>query len=569
MSFSFSSNSPMAVVLALIVATFAGCAAQTELEQTKPSESTKLGHLGTVEFPTTCSPKAQPRFIRGLAALHSFWYPVALEEFRAATQMDPTCMMGYWGEVMAHNHPIWGDPQETEAARKVVGKIKITPDLTARERAYLDAVKVLVGKGDKPARDRAYAAAMEKIHRDYPEDAEAALLYALALMGTAPQDPETGLQTRMRAGEIASQVFKKKPDHPGAAHYVIHAYDDPKNAHLAVGAARRYAKIAPAALHALHMPSHIFLQLGMWPEATASNRASWAASDKWVKENDLPISRRDYHSLHWLQYAYLQQGRHDDAKALLDLMRQSLAEFPKQDQRNLMYGTYLESAMAADYLITTEQWSDAEKILGAPTWDRRESAGARANPYADLAAVAQVPRIFARGLAAAMIGSPEAHKSIAALQEIAGKKITTTVPFVGELQKAARIQALEISAAAHAAQGEFDEATGMMKRALKIVDAMPPPAGPPALVKPPHELSGEILLRANRPRDAAAQFTDSLLRHRNRSRSLLGAARAFAQAGETQLAAKFYGQFARQWREAEAQAPELREAQRASSSIGP
>ena len=211
----------------------------------------------------------------------------------------------------------------------------------------MQAVRVLYGEGDKPARDKAYAAAMEKIYRDFPDDVEAALFYALSLMGTVSAEDPAGLQTRLRAGAIASEVYKKNPNHPGAAHYVLHAFDDPENAPKALDAARRYAEIAPDAPHALHMPSHIFLQLGMWPEAAASNEASWAASDTWVKQKNLPISKRDYHSLHWLLYIYLQQGRYGKAEALLTQMRQSLAEFPKDDPRNLIFGTFTPLAWPA------------------------------------------------------------------------------------------------------------------------------------------------------------------------------------------------------------------------------
>lgn len=255
---------------------------------------------------------------------------MALDEFRQSTDIEPTFVMGYWGEAMAYNHPIWGDPQETAAARKVLTKVKDTEQLTPREQAYWQAVKVLYGEGDKAARDEAYAEAMEKIYRAYPDDVEAALFYALALMGSVQPGDPAALPTRLRAGEIASEVYRKHPNHPGAAHYVIHAYDDPEHAGKALDAARRYTKIAPAAPHALHMPSHIFLQLGMWPEAAASNEAAWAASRQWVERKSLLVSKRDYHSLHWLLYVYLQQGRYNDAEDLLRVMRQSLAEGPAE-----------------------------------------------------------------------------------------------------------------------------------------------------------------------------------------------------------------------------------------------
>jgi hypothetical protein len=525
-------------------------------------ESAQLDKLGTVDFPTSGSAQAQAHFLRGVAALHSFWYKVALEEFRESTRIEPDFIMGYWGEAMAHNHPIWGDPQETEAARKVLANIRDTSKLTLRERAYVQAVQVLYGDGEKPARDRAYSAAMEKIYRDFLDDVEAALFYALSLMGTvSPEDP-AGVQTRLRAGAIASEVYQKHPNHPGAAHYVLHAFDDPENAPKALDAARRYAAIAPAAPHALHMPSHIFLQLGMWPEAAASNEASWAASDIWVQQKHLPISKRDYHSLHWLLYIYLQQGRYGKAEALLAQMRQSLAEFPKDDPRNLMFGTFTLADMAATFVVETERWDMAEQWLGSPQ-ERAAASGSQTSSgahsmQADVG-VTQVPVIFARGLATAAQGSPEAQKSMAKLQAMRAQQAGVQVPFIAQILKMTEIQEVEIAAMAAVAQGK--EAITSMRQATALEEATPPPAGPPLVIKPAHELFGEVLLRAKRPQEAADQFATSLRRHKNRARSLLGAARAAAQSGDAQGAANFYAQFAHQWQQADAQLPELREAQ--------
>jgi hypothetical protein len=207
--------------------------------------------LGAVQFPTSAqSEEAQAHFVRGVAALHSFWYPVALEEFRAATRIEPDFAMGYWGEAMAHNHPIWGDPQDTEAAREVLARLPAAPETTPREQAYLNAVRTLYGEGDKAERDRAYATAMEALHREYPDDLEAAAFYSLALLGLAyggassdagaPKDP-AALRTRMQAAAVAQEVFRREPNHPGAAHYILHAFDDPDHAVLGLPAARRYA----------------------------------------------------------------------------------------------------------------------------------------------------------------------------------------------------------------------------------------------------------------------------------------------------------------------------------------
>ena len=280
--------------------------------------------LGKVEFQTSGSEKAQTYFIRGLAALHSFWYEEALEAFRESTKVEPDFMMGYWGEAMAHNHTLWSE-QDTVAARGVIEKIKENPKLTPRERAYLQAVKTLYGDGDKRARDAAYSAAMEKIYRDYPTDLDAAAFYSLSLLGLVKSE-EKNFRLQARAGAIALAVYEKNPNHPGAAHYIIHAFDDPDHAILALPAALRYAGIAPEAHHARHMPSHIFLQLGMWPEAAASNESAWEASDAWMKRKHLSTNVRDYHSLHWLLYVYLQQGRYRKAEELLTLMKQVMSE---------------------------------------------------------------------------------------------------------------------------------------------------------------------------------------------------------------------------------------------------
>lgn len=518
--------------------------------------------LGTVDFPTSGSPQAQAHFLRGVAALHSFWYPVALDAFRAATRVEPDFMMGYWGEAMTHNHPLWGDAQDTEAARKVLANITITPKLTPRERAYIQAVKHLYGEGDKQARDQAYAAAMAKIYQEYPDDLETAAFYALALLGSVRPDDPTALRTRMRAAAIALEVYRKAPNHPGAAHYILHAFDDPDHANLALPAAQRYAEIAPAAPHALHMPSHIFLQLGMWLEAAASNEASWAASEQWVQGQRLPVSQRDYHSLHWLLYIVLQQGRYQKADALLTLMRQSLAEFPRDDRRMLGFGAYTHASMAAAFVIETERWDAAATLLPAPPAPAKDAtAQTGTQPYQAFAIVAQTPAIFARGLAVAMQGTPQGQQSMAALRAIREQNTGMEGAFGVHMDTVLEIQELEIAAAASATQGHLDAAITTMQQAIALEESMPPPPGPPFVLKPAHELLGEILLRANRPAEAAPQFATALYRHPNRARALLGAARAAAQRGDRDAAVRAYTQFLQQWQQGDRQIPAFQEGQ--------
>ena len=216
-----------------------------------------------------------------MAALHSFWYPEALQEFKNSTKADPNFAMGYWGEAMAHNAPLW-ERQDSKLAKTALSKISDISALTQRERDYIQAVQLLYGEGEKPARDKAYSNAMKKIYIKYPKDLEAACFYSLSLLGVA-RNTEGEIKLKVDSGAIALEIYEQKPDHPCAAHYAIHAFDHPDLARLALPSAQRYAKIAPASHHAQHMPAHIFIQLGMWSEAAKSNENGWATSKKWVE----------------------------------------------------------------------------------------------------------------------------------------------------------------------------------------------------------------------------------------------------------------------------------------------
>ena len=546
-------------VACLMMPTAFTTAHEPTVQQSKPA---KLGKLGVVDFPTSAqSDEAQAHFLHGVAALHSFWYPVALDEFRAATKIDPNFMMGYWGEAMTYNHPLWGDPQETEVARKALAKIRITPKLTQREKAYLNAINVLYDEGEKVTRDRAYAVAMEKIYQDYPDDREAALFYALALLGTVHPDDPTALRTRMEAAAIALDIYRKDPNHPGAAHYIIHAFDDPDHAILALSVARHYVAIAPPAHHAQHMPLHVFQQLGMWTDAAAANEAAWKTSDEWVKSNNLSISLRDYHSLHWLLYSYLQQGRYQESEDRLLTMQKSLAQFPQDDPRTYAYGMYTHASMVAEFIVETEQWDATERLLPSSPQGKGKDHEPTSGPESHkvFAAIATTPTIFVRGLAAALRGSSDAKESVASLRAIREQNSDSKEPALAQVLKMSEIHELEIAAVSGASEGNLEEAINLIRRATALEEAMGFPTGP--LIKPSYELYGEILLRAGRHTEAAQQFAKSLMRYPNRAHSLLGAARAAAQSGETQRAANAYAQFSRQWQQGDPQLPALHEAQ--------
>lgn len=523
------------------------------------SATAQTQQLGRVVFPNFGSSQAQDEFLRGLAALHSFWYEEALEAFQNAAKADPGFALANWGEAMTYNHPIWMQ-QDYEAGRKALAKIPADAKLTPREKAFIEAARVLYGTGDKLARDLAYAAAMEKLYRDYPDDLETAAFYSLSLLGTV-RPGEKGFQRQMKAGAIALEVYQKNPNHPGAAHYIIHAFDDPEHAILALPAARRYAEIAPAAHHAQHMPSHIFVQLGMWPEAAASNETAWRVSTEWVERKKLAFSQRDYHSYHWLTYVYCQQGRYNQAAEMLNRLRQTV-----QEHGGALASLY--ETLAATYTVETGQWNQAAPLLAAVrAGAQAEPAGHAGHGAAPAGQMSQNPRelfspLFVRALAAASTGSAESEKLLGELRAARQQGLT------GYNAKVMEVRELEVAAMLSASKKNFEEAIVAMKRAAALEEEMSPPSGPPVLLKPAHELFGEILLSAGKPKEAVDAFIVALARQPNRARSLLGLARAYAQSGDKARATTAYNNFLQQWRAADADLPEAREARGFTGQTG-
>jgi tetratricopeptide (TPR) repeat protein len=559
------------LMLLCVSACLSGAVFAQQAQQPQTPPQSESGALGRIDFPTSGSRAAQEHFLRGVAALHSFWYEEALEAFQAATKVDPAFALGYWGEAMAHNHPLWNE-QDAEAARKSLAKIPATAKLTPREAAYLNAVKALYGEGDKHARNLAYLAAMEKVYKDYPQDLEAASFYALALLG-AVRPTDKGYRLQAQAGAIALDVYAKNPNHPGAAHYIIHAFDDPEHAILALPAARRYAEIAPDAHHARHMPSHIFIQLGMWPEAAASNESSWATSDAWVKRKKHSIERRDYHSLSWLEYVYLQQGRVREAEAQLALMQQSIAELGAPIRGS--------AYIFAVFIAETERWELIDKLFPQPgaksaALPAQKEVGADSCHAAAKPATAKITAVsltaqqalrptagqlysaYLRGLAAAAIKNTTEADKYAAEMRALGREFERTGNYAFSPDMV-EVMALEVAALARANAGRYDEAIEQLRRATMLEESLRPPSGPPDMIKPSHELFGEVLLGAGRPAEAAAQFQVALLRQPNRPRSLLGLARA-ARSADPKLAARAYADYLRTQERADAQTAELAEA---------
>ena len=399
--------------------------------------------------------------------------------------------MAYWGEAMTQNHPIWNQ-RDGDAAREILARLAPTPEEraarapTEREKGFLHAVETLFAPGEKVERDRAYADEMGKLHEALPKDDEVTLFYALALLGTC--EGERNVPVYEKAGALAEEVFARRPDHPGAAHYVIHSYDDPAHAKKALPAARAYSKIAPAAPHALHMPSHIFLALGMWDDVIASNEASWKASGK-----------KSYHALSWLQYGYLQEGRFDDASRTLDEMK-AAAESDKSESARMHL-----VAMRAAQIVATEGRDSAANNL------KIDLTG--------LSPAVVATDIFASGFAHVCRSElVDTVRFSRALLLIAGRDSKDPLP---------RILSDELTASVLAAKGaRHSIALKDISDAAAAADKLPYGFGPPDPAKPAHELWGEILLKMSEPEDARRQFQLSLDQNPGRKLSLEGVRRA-------------------------------------------
>lgn len=516
----------------------AGCAAAGLLAV--PALAREKSELGTVHFPNSGSEAAQAAFQRGVAALHSFWYEEAAEAFQNAQEIDPDFALAYWGEALSHNHPLWYE-QDISAAREVLRRFgatraerrKKTP--TERERMYLDTVEVLYGAGDKFERDRKYHEAFRRLAEAHPQDNEAQAFYALSYLGLVRRG-EPGFHRQMKAGAIVSRLFRDEPNHPGAAHYVIHSFDDPEHAPLALEAANRYAEIAPEAHHAQHMPSHIFVQHGMWNRVSASNDVAYRASAKWVAEKNLSITKRDYHSLEWKAYADLQRGVYGPVLDAVAVVEKAAGE---TDSMRL---ERIAASMVARHAIETGRYDAVSLPEG-------ETDTSRYNSTANLLLAAGMKAAAARDAE----GADEAARRLKALAKARDE--------AGESYQAdsVRIMLHEVKALAASVRGDTESALRHAGKATEIEERQDPPSGPTYPMKPSHELRGELLLAAGKAEEAKAQFETSLTRTPNRTASLLGLARASAALGDDAGAGRAYATLETFLTEAESDVPFLDE----------
>jgi tetratricopeptide (TPR) repeat protein len=471
--------------------------------------------LGSIRFPTSGAAAAQAPFLRGVLLLHSFEFEDAREAFLEAERADPSFVLAYWGEAMTYNHPLWRE-QDQDAARAALAKLAPTPEAraakgkTERERGYLAAIETLYGEGDKVARDRAYAEAMHRLADRYPDDLEARAFWALAILGTAQGVRDYSVY--MSAAAIAEEVFAANPRHPGAAHYLIHSYDDPIHAPLGLRAARTYARIAPAASHAQHMISHIYVALGWWEDSVQSNVNAVDVSIERRKRKRLGPDAVNYHALQWLVYSYLQLGRFDEARAAMDRM----AAYAEESGSGR--AQWHRAAVRAAWIVETSGRDAPPEIES----EKAQVTGAAADAFATgYAAILRGDRETAERAAARLAdrhavaaGGPLCHQT--GLYTDVSKGDLVVVAVLRDLLRAR----IEVAA------GHTTSALELFDAATAAEDALPVDFGPPAIVKPSHELYGDVLLELGRPADARAQYEKALARAPRRSLALAGLARA-------------------------------------------
>jgi tetratricopeptide (TPR) repeat protein len=473
--------------------------------------------LGTVNFETSCKPEAQKLFNRGMLYQHSFWYRASQNVFEDALKADPQCGIAYWGIALSM---LWNPHVPTPAKNLADGAVIIAKGKslgagTQRERDYLEALGIMYADSDKidhRTRVVAYAKAMEQLAQRYPNDDEAQIHYALALNTSASAADKT-YANQIKGAAILEPISQRQPQHPGVAHYLIHLYDYPSIAEKGLDAARRYAKIAPAAAHAQHMPSHIFTRVGYWDESISSNIAAARAAKEAKDFHD------QLHSIDYQVYANLQLGRDTKAKALIDEMS-AITGFTETSQP----GPYAMAASPARYALERGDWKAAAELQVRPS------------PLAHVQAITHC----ARAIGAARSGNPEAAKAdITRLGELRDRLRDAKDAYWSEQVD---IQSQVASAVVLFAEGKRDDALKAMSAAADAEDATEKHPVTPGVPKPAREWYGVLLLESGMAQEALAAFEATLKKEPNRLAAYVGAAKAAEKAGDTTKAQEYYKQ---------------------------
>lgn len=495
------------ILLALMTA---GCSSQ---------KNNPKHHLGDISFTVTGKDEAQPAFKKAVLLLHSFEYVDAAEEFQKVRKTDPDFVMAYWGEAMSYNHPLWQE-QDFDKGNEVLGALAPTAEerimkaKTALEKDFMAGVNILFGKGNKTERDSSYAMYMESLYKKYPGNDEVAAFYSLALNGWGTTEKEISILEK--AAVVGNEILQRNPQHPGAQHYIIHALDNPQHAAQALATADKYAKTAPDAGHALHMPTHTYLALGFWDKVISSNEVSWAAEWARKKRKNLDNDALGYHSYHWLLYGYLQLDHREKARPMVDSMKKYSSE--KQSPRARAHMILVKTT----YLAETNDYS--KEIMDIPI---------RQN---DLNIVTRSKNYFANGMSEYRHGNAAELDKV--ILQLAGERLVETskaadkgirlcgnvgrsMATLTDLQES---EAMEMQLRAMRAWLTKDAAATekYLQQAAALQTSAGYSYGPPAIAKPTFEMYGEWLLETGRAKEALAQFETSLRYAPNKLLSLKG-----------------------------------------------
>lgn len=474
--------------------------------------------LGSITFATSATPAAHRAFIRGMLYMHNFHYPQAAASFREAQALDSGDVMSYWGEAVSYTHPVWNQ-QDTAAARAALRRLaptaaaRLAKARTKRERAWLATAEALYDEDmSKARRDTLFSASLASLRAAYPSDVDTQLFYALSLLGLNQGDRD--VPTYLKAYAIARRVFLAHPNHPGAAHYVIHAVDDPAHASLGLAAARAYSRIAPDASHAQHMTSHIFIALGMWDDVIAANLRA--------QHPPKPGAYVTYgHGVQWLAYGYLQEGRYVEAAGWVDSMRVQTVRFAKGGDDS--HDAELESRShlvfdRAAYIADTRDWPSPLAMLAIDTTSLGVHELATNDLALGLAALGRGEQLRADSIVA-RFDARMARPHAGAVDEFASERGYAEV--IGKVLHAAVVHA----------RGEGEKAVAMLAAAAAQDDSLPFAFGPPVEIVSPHELAGEYLLELRRAGDAEREYKLALARAPGRTLALIGLATAQLELG--------------------------------------
>jgi len=500
-------------------------------------EDLTTDQLGTVHFPVSCAAAVQKPFERGVALLHSFWYEEAEKEFEQIAKDDPQCGMAHWGIATSIWHQLWNRP-DAATVKRGQAEVKSAKSLhpkTNRERDYISAMDTFYRGNKRAYHDRAdgYSKAMETAYQRYPDDREAAAFYALSLLASEP-DNDTTFVNRKQAAAVLEKLFAVEPDHPGVAHYLIHSYDKPQLAELGLPAARRYAKIAPAAPHALHMPSHIFARLGLWQDDIDSNLASIATTRKTAAMH-MGGEGHQFHAMDFLTYAYLQSGREADAQRVIDEVKAMPAK--KDDMYGMDFDPRIDALVtfSARYALEMHHWADAASLAlvpGAKDGDNSVTYWARAIGQARTGNVA------------------DARKDVA---EIAAIHSTLLKQKKMGFAEAVEQDRQEAAAWVAHAEGNNDEAIKTLRTIAEKEEA----EGDEPLAIPAREMLADMLIEMNRPEQALTEYEADLKFNPNRFNGLYGAARAAEMAGKSDKSNSYYAQLVKTCAGSDSDRPEL------------